>query len=559
MHDTMARTNRQLWISNKGDRTTGADAQQATIAAGTAVAAAIRTTLGPNGSDKMLIGETGTVIVTNDGASILARMDIDDPTAQMVVNVAATQDQVVGDGTTTAVLLTGELLTAAEGLLNDGLHPTTILAGYHHAVVHARKRLEAYGIEIDRTDDDALQAVARTAVTGKWDDRSAERFADLATKGVRAITTESQVDLRSLTVTALPGGELRESELVNGLLVDMDASSTTIEGITLGLPRRFESARLALVDTEITIETADAIENVTLSEPGHRKRLQEYVSGRRDDIVRKLIALGVDVLFCQKSIDDVVRTKLANNGILTIERTRQDEFDALARATAATAVQSATNLTATDIGRAGSIERRSLGVTELLTIADCANERHTSLLMRGGTKHVAEETQRIIEDCIAVVQLVIHDGRALPGGGATEMALAQDLSTHADTVNGREQLAIKAFAEALESVPRTLIDNAGLDPIDGFSHLRNHHREGNSSVGIDPTTGFPRDMTQSQVFEPLSVKDRCLTNALGATSMILRVDDIIRTKRPRSEQTTAHESDEHGHQRASGYPWAIGH
>lgn len=555
----MARTNRQQWITHGVERTARADARQANIAAGRAVATAIRTTLGPNGSDKMLIGADGTVIVTNDGASILARMDVDDPIAEMLVSVAAAQDQTVGDGTTTAVLLTGELLAATEELLSDGLHPTTILAGYHHAVDRARKRLDAYGIEIDRTDDEALRAVARTPVTGRWDDASAERFADLATRGVRAVETGGHVDVQNLTVTALPGGELRESELVSGLLVDMDASSTT-EGFPFGLPRQIDTARLALVDTEITVDTADAIESVTVSEPEQRERLRAYESETREDVIRTLVALGVDVLFCQKSIDTVVRTKLANEGMFTVERTRQDEFDALSRATEATAVQSVTDLTRADIGRAGSIERRSLGGTELLTITDCPGERHVSLLLRGGTEHVAEETQRIIEDCIAAVRLVLHDGRVLPGGGATEMALARDLSAHADTVGGREQLAIKAFAEALEGIPRALIANAGLDPIDELSALRSRHEE-NATIGIDPTTGKPRDMVQSKVFEPPSVKDRCLTSALGATSRILRVDDIIRAK-PSDSDDTDHGSDEHtarAHRSTDGYPWAIGH
>lgn len=555
----MARTNRQQWITHGVERTVRADARQANIAAGKAVATAVRTTLGPNGSDKMLIGADGTVVITNDGASILARMDVDDPIAQLMISVAAAQDQTVGDGTTTAVLLTGELLAATEGLLNDGLHPTTILAGYHHAVVHARKRLDAHSIEIERTDDDALRAVARTPVTGRWDNASAERFADLATRGVRAVETGEQVDLRSLTVTALPGGELRESELVSGLLVDMDASSTT-EGVTVGLPRRFETARLALVDTEITVETADAIGSVTLTEPEHRERLQAYESERRGDVIQTLTDLDVDVLFCQKSIDAVVRTKLANKGIFTVERTRQDEFDALARATEATAVQSVTDLTGADIGRAGSIERQSLGGTELLTISDCSGTTHASLLLRGGTEHVAKETKRIIEDCIAAVRLVLHDGCVLPGGGATEMALARDLSAHADTVSGREQLAIKAFSEALEGIPRALAINAGLDPIDGLAALRTRHEE-NATIGIDPTTGDPRDMVESKAFEPLSVKDRCLTSALGATSRILRVDDIIRAK-PSDSDDTDHGSDEHPahvHRSTEGYPWAIGH
>jgi chaperonin GroEL (HSP60 family) len=557
----VARTNRHHWITHAVERTTGASARQANIAAGKAIAKAVRTTLGPNGRDKMLIGSTGTVVITNDGASILDRMDIDDPTAQLVADVAATQDRTVGDGTTTAVLLTGELLTKAEKLLNEGLHPTTIIAGYHHAVDYARKQLEEHSIEIDGNNDGVLQAVVRTTVTGKWDDASAARFTALTTNGVRAVETDGRIDSHNLTITALPGGELRESKLINGLLVDMDTSSTTIEAFDVEIPRKLTDARLALVNDEITIETDDISESMTISNPNQLEYLQEYESETRADIVQRISDLNVNVLFCQKSIDDIIRTKLANEGILTVERVRQDEFDALVRATEATAVQSVEDLSLTDIGYGRTIERHSLGGTELLSITDCPGEGQASLLLRGGTEHVAEETRRIIEDCIAVAQLVIHEGRVLPGGGAIEMALARNLSSHAVAVSGREQLAVKAFAEALEGIPRSLIVNAGLDPLDSLSSLRNHHEE-KSSVGIDPLTGELKDMTQAQVFEPRLVKDRCLTNALEATAMILRVDEIIRAKQPESEydaQGHNHDPEKHVQQSTGGYPWSISH
>jgi chaperonin GroEL (HSP60 family) len=558
---TVARTNRHHWITHEVERTGGTDARQANIAAGKALAKAIQTTLGPSGRDKMLIGSNGTVVITNDGASILDRMDIDDPTAKMVADVAATQDRTVGDGTTTAVLLTGELLAKAEKLLDRGLHPTTIIAGYHHAVGYARKRLEEYGIKVEGNDDEMLQAVVRTTVTGKWDDASAERFAALTTEGVRAIETDGRIDSRNLTITALPGGELRESELIDGLLVDMDTSSTTIEGFDIGLPRTLADARLALVNDEITIEAADISASVTVSNPRQRENLQAYESETRAAIVQRIIDLDTDVLFCQKSIDAVVRTKLAHEGILTVERTRQDEFDALARTTAATAMQSVEDLSSGDIGYAGSVERRSLGVTELLTISEGPGDTQASILLRGGTEHVAEETRRIIEDCIAVAQHVIHNGRVLPGGGAIEMALTRDLLAYADGVSGRKQLAVEAFAEALEGVPQTLVVNAGLDPFDVLADLRNHHEE-NPSVGIDSLTGELRDMARAQVFEPMLVKDRCLTNALEATAMILRVDEIIQAKQSSSRSEAGdhnHMSNKHTRQSTGGYPWAIGH
>lgn len=555
----MARANRQRWTTHAVERPTRADALRANVAAGQAVVETVRSTLGPNGRDKMLVGSDGTVVVTNDGASILDRLDVDDPTARMIVEVAAAQDGAVGDGTTTAVLLTGKLLAEAAELADEGLHPTTIVSGYHHAAVHARERLGEYGIGIEG-DDETLRAVARTAVTGKWDDASAERFADLAVRGVRAVETDGGVDVRDLTLTALPGGELRASELVDGLLVDMDISSTSIEGFDAGLPQRFADVRIALVNDEIAVETADAVGTVTVTDPEQLERLREHESGTRADVVRTITDFGVDVLFCQKSIDDAVQTALGNEGVLTVERTRQDELDALARTTAATVVPSVGDLASADIGRAGSVTRHSAGPSELLTIADCPKNTHASLLLRGGTEHVAEETRRIVEDCIAVVQLALDEGFVLPGGGAIEMALAQDLSTHAAAVDGREQLAVEAFAEALKGIPRTLVANAGLDPVDVLADLRHRHHEQQPSVGVDPTTGELRDMRQARVLEPRSVTDRCLASALAATSMILRIDEIVRSGAGAShDDEHDHESAGYGQQSTDGYPWAIGH
>lgn len=560
MEVNVARTNRQNWITHDIERTAGAAAQRANITAGKAVATAVRTTLGPNGRDKMLIGTNGTVVITNNGASILDRVEIDDPTARVIINAATAQQKTVGDGVTTTVLLIGELLAKAEELLNDGLHPTTILAGYHQAVDHARKRLTEHSIEIEKTDTEALQAVARTTVTGKWDAASATRFASLAMNAIYAVEDDGRVDTRALNIKALPGGELRDSKLLDGLLVDMNTSSTTIEAFDVGIPHQLTDARLALVNQEITVETPDAVKNVTVSNSEQLTSFREYESGTRTNIVQKIIELNTDVLFCQKSIDDTIRTKLANEGILTVERTRQDEFDALVRATEATAVQSVESLSWEDIGIAGSVEQQSVGTTKLLIITDLPGDVQASLLLRGGTKHVAEETRRIIENCIATTRIAICQGRVLPGGGAIEMALARDLSAYAESISGREQLAVKAFAEALEGIPQALINNVGLDPTDAFPDLRNRH-EKNPAVGIGSGTGELQDMVQTQVFEPLMVKERCLTSALETTAIVLRIDDIIRhTKSPTNDGIEDGNQESNYIQRSTdGYPWAIGH
>jgi chaperonin GroEL (HSP60 family) len=554
------RSDRGLWVTHSVERTTGEDAQRANVTAGQALAEAVRTTLGPSGMDKMLVTDDGTVVVTNDGASILDRMSIEDPTAQMVVDVATTQDDGVGDGTTTAVLLTGELLGEAASLLDDGLHPTTILAGYRTAVSHARERLPEYGVPVDPDDEDMLRDVARTAVTGKWDDVATDQFADLTVEAVRTVAVRDSADLRRLVVTAYPGGTLDESELVDGILVDTDTSSTSIEASDAGLPRRLTDARIALVDHELTVENADAVSRTNVGDPEQLAAFRDYEADVRSEAVRTVVDLDVDVLCCQKSIDDPIRTALARNGVLAVERTRQDELDALARATGATAVPSVDDLGPGAVGFAGRIERRTVGDTAVLTVRDCPNEQQASLLLRGGTRHVAEETKRVVEDCLGVVHLAMRDELALPGGGAVAAALSQDLSTQASGVGGREQLAVEAVADALEAVPRTLAENAGRSPVDALTELRSRHYAGDHAVGVGPT-GDLTDMADAGVLEPRSVVDQYLASALEAATMILRVDDVIAAEFTGDGDGHDHEDHDHGglvHD-TDGYPWAIGH
>ncbi|WP_435079623.1 thermosome subunit alpha [Halococcus sp. AFM35] len=557
----MSRSIRQQWITHDLKRTTGDAARQANIDAGRAVATALRSTLGPSGRDKMLVGTNGTVIVTNDGASILDRMDIEDPAAQMVAQAANEQKEIIGDGATTTVLLVGELLSKAEDLLNDGLHPTVILKGYYRAASHTLQRLDKYRADCTLEDNELLQAVAKTAVTGRWGAEATNLFSTLTTDAVHAAGRNSKPGTSSITTKAFPGGELRDSELIDGILVDMDASSTTIEMLETSTPSTLTNARLALVDAEIDIGPPDNIDQVTISTPEQLDSLQEYESDTKNKITQTLANLDVDILFCQKSIDDAIRTRLAKEGILAAERTRQDEFDALARATAATAVQSISDLDRTNIGIAGLVEQRSAGSAHLLIIAGLSGDKQVSLLLRGGTKHVAEETKRIIESCTAVVQGTVQGGGILPGGGATETALSMDLSKYANTISGREQLAIRAFSSSLESIPRALINNAGRDPSELLPRLRNRHVD-NPMVGVDSSTGKLRDMLEADILEPTVVKRHCLTTALETAATILRIDDILQhTGTDSGDVTTSDSRRSQGHtsQSTSGYPWAIGH
>lgn len=557
------RTKRSLWITHEVERARNGDAVRNNITAGKSLAATVRTTLGPNGMDKMLVGKDGTVIVTNDGASILGRLAIDDPLAKTLVDVADAQSNVVGDGTTTVILLVGELLSAADSLLERGLHPTTIVEGYREAVERAHEYLDDNGIPIEPTDP-LLCDVARTAVTGRWGDRAADSFAELVVSGVRAVESDERIDLRRLGRKTYPGGELRESELVDGLLVDTNTSSTSIETLDADLPRTLTGATIALVDGEVAVEKPTHVDTAAVDGAEQLERIRSYETDRRETFVGSVTDLDIDVLCCQKSIDDAVRNALVRGGVLPIERTRRDEFDSLARATGATTVSSVAVLDATDLGRAGTVERRTVGGAEILVVSDCPGERHASLLVRGGTEHVADESRRIVEDCLSVVERAIRDETVVPGGGAIELALARALSSHAERVEGRPQIAVRAFSKALEGIPRILASNTGTNPRDALVELRNRHHAGERNVGIG-SDGRCKDMLDAGIVAPRSVTERCLANALEAAAMVLRIDDTLIVR----DERGAHDSDGQGRrgshrstgpkESTGGYPWAIGH
>ena len=558
---TGGRTDRFRSIVNDDvERVAGRDAQQANFSAGRTLAETIRTTLGPKGLDKMLISSEGKIVVTNDGASILDRIDIDHPAAVTIAEVARDQDERVGDGTTTAVVLVGELLARAEALLDRGLHQTTIARGYRLAAQRAIDRLEEYAIEIDSTDTDRLEAVAATTITGRWDAEAVSFLSELAVEAALVVERESRLDLRRVTRRSFPGGRLEDSTLVDGLVIDLQESSTAVVTPDTTLPRRVEDARIALVDDQLTIETVDGLGTLALDGPEERQELLAY----EDDVyaaqAETIAETGANVVFCQQSIDDPVRYLLAERGILAVERTRRDEFVQLARATGATHVGSVGELTTADVGRAGLIERQRVGGRELAVVSDCEETEQVSLMLRGGPQHVVDELDRIMSTCLSVLELAIEERTVVPGGGATEAHLAEGLRTYARGIGDREGLAIEAFADALEAVPRTLAATAGLDPVDALIGLRARHHAGKATTGIDLTaeTGRIADMRNTGVLEPLGVKRRAIGGAEEAATMLVRVDDVIAASRDRSGDED-HEHGPGGLEPTEGYPWAIGH
>lgn len=542
------------------ERIQGRDAQSVNFAAGQALSETIRTTLGPTSMDKMLVGDDGKVIVTNDGASILDRMDIDHPAAEMVVRVAETQEDATGDGTTTAVLLTGELLGNAEALIERGLHQTSITEGYQLAAGRALETLREAAVDIDAGDTDRLREVARTVVTGKWDETGAQFLADLAVEAVRAVERDGEVERKNITRQAVAGGSYRDSEVIDGLVINMESSSTTMVAPETAFPRRIEDATIALIDDQLTIETATGLGTVDLHSPEQRREFLEYEDRLYEEYVARIADAGADVVFCQKSIDEPVRYLLAREGILAVERTRKDELLKLGRATGARHVASVDQLTAADTGYAGTVERRAVGDGELAVVTDCRDSEQVSILLRGGTEHVNDEMKRILDDCLAAVELVVENGAVVPGGGATEVMLAAALRDHAEGVDGREQLAVEAFADALEAIPRILAENAGMDPVDSIVALRTRQHGGDGTAGIDVTNGDVGDMVAAGVLEPLAVKRRAITSAREAASLIVRIDDVIAASPDRAPDEEEHDHDSDTlHASTEGYPWAIGH
>ncbi|WP_136718475.1 thermosome subunit alpha [Halorientalis salina] len=552
-------------LGEGSERFQGRDVRETNITAGKVLADTVKSTLGPRGMDKMLVGEAGKVVVTNDGASILDRMDIEHPAARALVQVAEGQQNRIGDGTTSAVLLAGELLAEAADLLEDGLYPTTIETGYRLAVEHALTAIDSHTVPVDPTDTELLLSIASTAVTGKWTDEEAQALLELVVDAAQAVERNGTVERRRITRTTVPGGSPTDSKLVDGLAIDMDASSTTLAPLDIDLPRRIEDARVALVDDQLTVEKADAITHVSVENPQQLDEISDYESDVYEGQASGIADAGADVVFCQKSIDDEVLARLAEKDIIAVERTRQDEMHKLARATGAEMVMRVDELTPNHVGRAGEIERRTIAGTDLVVVGDCSTAEQRSLVFRGGTEHVIAETKRLVENCLDDVTLAVEEAAVVPGGGAIEVAAASSLRETADGIAGREQLAVSAFADALEVIPRTLATSAGLDPIDTLVELRNRHHRDEWRSGLDVVTGEMGDMVDRGVVEPASVKRHAIPSATDAATLLLGIDDMLPAS---SAEETAHGHDDghdhdHGHGglegSGEGYPWTIGH
>jgi thermosome len=507
-------------LSEDSQRTSGKDAQSMNITAGKAVAESVRTTLGPKGMDKMLVDSGGDVVVTNDGVTILKEMEIEHPAANMIVEVAETQENEVGDGTTSAVIVAGELLAEAEDLLDQDIHATTLAQGYRQAAEQAKQFLEEQAIDIDASDRDYLERIASTAMTGKGAESAKDHLAGLIVDAVSAVADGDTVDTDNIKVEKVVGSSIDDSELVEGVIIDK-------ERVNENMPYAAEDANVALLDTGIEVKETEVDAEVNVTDPDQLEEFLAQEEQQLEEMVDHLVDVGADVVFADGGIDDMAQHFLAQHGIIALRRVRDSDMAKLARATGATAVSDVQELTEDDLGFAGSVAQRDVGGDERVFVEDVEEAKAVTLILRGGTDHVVDEVERAVEDAMGVLRVTLQDGKVLPGGGAPETELALKLRDYADSVGGREQLAVDAFADTLEVVPRTLAENAGHDPIDSLVDLRAAHDGGDTSSGLDAYTGEIVDMEEDGVVEPLRVKTQAIESATEAAVMILRIDDVI--------------------------------
>jgi thermosome len=497
------------------------DAQNYNISAAQAVAQSVRTTLGPKGMDKMLVDSMGDVTITNDGVTILKEMDIDNPTAEMIVEVAETQEDEAGDGTTTAVAIAGELLKNAEDLLEQDIHPTAIIKGFHMASEEARSQVDDVAREVDPDDEDLLRKVAETSMTGKGTDINKEFLAELIVDAVRQVTVENEagdhvVDLEFLNVETQTGRGVGESDMLEGAVLDKDP-------VHDDMPSEAEDADVLLVNDPMEVEETEVDTNVNIENPDQLQSFIESEEEQLKEMVETVKETGADVVFNQKGIDDLAQHYLAKEGILAVRRAKKSDLEFLSEVLGARKSSDLDSVSAEHLGH-GDVVRSDDDELFYVTGEDAHG---VSLLLRGSTDHVVDELERGVDDALEVVAQTISDGRVLAGGGAIETELAARLRDYADGVEGREQLAVEAFADAVELVPRVLAENAGLDPIDTLVDLRAAHESGDQSAGLDVFTGDIEDTYEAGVVEPAHAKEQALASAAEAANLVLKIDDII--------------------------------
>ncbi len=536
--------NQPIIILKEGTtREKGKNAQSNNIAAAVAIADTIKSTLGPKGMDKMLVDSSGDVIITNDGATILKEIEIEHPSARMIVEVAKTQDEECGDGTTTAVILAGELLKQSQNLLDQHIHPTVINAGYKLAAKKAIEALDSIAIPLKFDDTKTLEHIARTSMASKSARSAKDLLAHIAVSSVIAISEKQNdhihVDLGNIKIEKKQGAGIEKTEMIKGIILDKQKPHHA-------MPSKVVDAKIALINTAFEIKKTEVDARIQIQDPSQLQAFLDEEEKMITYMVEKVGESGANVVFCEKSIDDIAQHFLVKKGILSIASVKETDMKKLAKATSAKIVANLDGLTSKDLGYAGTVEERFIGDEKMILATDCKNPKAVSILLRGSTEHVVDDIERAVHDALSVVKIAVEDQKIAAGGGATAAELALALRNYSMTVGGREQMAIESFANALEIIPRTLAENAGLDPINMILEMRTAHKKGNKYAGINVETGTVDDMVKLHIVEPLRVSRQQISSASEAARMILRIDDVISAKGSHSATSGGYGGDDEG-------------
>jgi thermosome len=514
-----------LILKEGSNQSRGKEAQRNNIQAAKLVAEIVKSSIGPRGMDKMLVDSLGDVTITNDGATMLKEIDVQHPAAKMLVEVSKATDNEVGDGTTSAVILAGALLEKAEGLIDKGVHPTIIVEGYNKAAARAIQVLNEFAEKIPASSKDWLIKIARTSMQTKLVSRESQELAELVVSAVLQVAEKTdggtyKVDLDNIKVEKKPGGSLRDTTLIRGIVLDK-------EDVHAGMPKRVENAKIALVNAAFEIEKTEFDAKLNISDPSMMKKFLDEETRMLKEMSDKVVAIGANVLVCQKGMDDIAQHYLAKAGVLAVRRAKESDMTKLAKATGARIANNFNDLSSKDLGAADLVEERKVEQDKWVFVEGCKNPKAVTILIRGGTQRIVDEADRSMHDALMVTKDVVEKPAIVAGGGAPEAETAFQIMKWTEKLNGREQLAAQKFSEALETIPICLATNAGLDPIDTMTEIRAKHADGGKWFGVEAKEARVKDMYKENVFEPLSVKEQIVKSATEAACMILRIDDVI--------------------------------
>ncbi len=529
---TTTSTGQPVLILKEGTtRNRGKEAQRNNITAARVIGEVLKTTLGPRGMDKMLVDSLGDITITNDWAAIVEEMEVEHPAAKMMVEIAKTQDAMVGDGTTTAVVLAGELLKKAEELLDQNIHPTILVSGYRKAVQKAMEIINDNAIPVEMDDRATHRKVAITSMGSKAVGPAKEHFADIAIDAVKQIVEKrgdkTIADIDNIQLIKKTGKSLFESQLISGVIIDKEV-------VHPGMPLKVEKAKIALLDSALEIEKTEISAEIRIRDPLQIKAFLDQENKMMQDMVEKVKKSGANVVFCQKGIDDMAQHFLAKEGMLVARRVKESDMEKLARATGGRIVTDLGDLKSQDLGTAGLVEERKIGDDKMIFVEKCKDPRSVAILIRAGLERMVDEAERAMTDALSVVSDIMENNRIVAGGGAIEVEIAKGLRNYSPKVGGREQLAVEAFADAIETIPKTLADNAGLEPLDIIVNLRAAHDKPDGQYrGINVFTGKIENMKEKGILEPAIVKEQAIKSAAESAAMILRIDDIIASTRPK--------------------------